>query len=211
MGYITNHSNVVKKYIVASGKSLFPWWIVVSCPYTTAALTVAALKLMASAVQRLLCIVVKKRKEIRHWSPDRPTMGQDQKDPKGIEMYKFHVFFTHFNKIKFKTINLTPACRSLLGSDGPCFHQCHGHVDHDLYPHVKSAMHLVINMACWKAPFMDVPSLKTSSMASELQHPIFARLLRMHSGQYWSSPCLKDGYHEVPSYSMNIPFIPEVK
>jgi hypothetical protein len=43
----------------------------------------------------------------------------------------------------------------------------------------------------------------------------------MNSGQYWSSPCLKDGrwlcvrvdgsYHEVPSYSMNIPFIPEVK
>ena len=25
MGYITNHSNVLKKYVVASGKSLFPW------------------------------------------------------------------------------------------------------------------------------------------------------------------------------------------
>ena len=122
---------------------------------------VAALKLMASAVQRLLCIVVKKRKEIRHWSPDSPPWGKTKRIQKELRCINF-MYFSHIStKSSSKQSISHPLIILLLGSDGPCFHQCHGHVDHDLYPHVKSAM--PSGNQTWlagKAPFYGCSQLK---------------------------------------------------
>ena len=42
-------------------------------------------------------------------------------------------FFHTFQENQVQNNQSEPLIALLLGSDGPCFHQCHGHGDHDLH------------------------------------------------------------------------------